>query len=318
MSLFRILPVLLALLLAGAGAAQAQFIVLKDGNKIPATDISVENGQIIRTISIGDNKTATTQLQKANIASLDWQDVEQVNQARELMTQGKTDEAIALLAKAREFFGIFETFPGSPYTDVSFAYVEALSQGGKFEETIKAIPQVRALKLTDAQKMRLRIIQLDIDRQTTSDYAGILLEAKSILSETDDSAVGAAIWTIIAEMHARKKEWENALMAYLRIPVFYGTQLQRVPEAELKAGQMLVKMKRYEDAQMVFDRVAQTYAGSPIGQAAVKEKAAINGMKNVPEGQEEAAEAEAAKGGDAAKPAAEGAAPAAPAAPPAQ
>ncbi len=93
----------------------------------------------------------------------------------------------------------------------------------------------------------------------------------------------AAVWNIIGEIHAKKKEWEKALMAYLHIPVFYGTQVQRVPDAEMKAAQMLVKMKRYEDAQAAFDRLVEAYAGSTIAAAASKEKAAINGLKNEPE-----------------------------------
>jgi hypothetical protein len=133
---------------------------------------------------------------------------------------------------------------GNWYVDIYFAYIEALNAGGKFDDVVKLMPRSACnLKLTDAQKMRLRIIQLDIDRQTSSDYLTIVTEAESILKETDDSAIGASLWNIIADVHVKKKEWEKALLAYLRIPVFYGTQMQRVPEAELKAALMLVKMK---------------------------------------------------------------------------
>ena len=266
-----------------ASAAKAQFIILKDGSRIPQSEFTVEGDKIIRTILLGENKTATTQLPKQNIASLDWSDVAELTEARSLLTEGKTEEAVVVLAKAKTFFETFETFPGNPYAEVFFTYVETLSQAGKFEETIKLIPQLKALKLTDSQKMKLRIIQLDIDRQTSSEYTSILADAESILTETDDSGVGAAIWTIIADIHARKKEWEKALMAYLRIPVFYGTQLQRVPDAELKAGQMLAKMKRFADAQIVFKRIEETYPGSAVAQAAAKELAPINGMPNEPE-----------------------------------
>jgi tetratricopeptide (TPR) repeat protein len=266
-----------------ASVAKAQFIILKDGSRIPQSEFTVEGDKIIRTILLGENKTATTQLPKQNIASLDWSDVAELTEARSLLAEGKTEEAVVVLAKAKTFFETFETFPGNPYAEVFFTYVETLSQAGKFEETIKLIPQLKALKLTDSQKMKLRIIQLDIDRQTSSEYTSILADAESILTETDDSGVGAAIWTIIADIHARKKEWEKALMAYLRIPVFYGTQLQRVPDAELKAGQMLAKMKRFADAQIVFKRIEETYPGSAVAQAAAKELAPINGMPNEPE-----------------------------------
>jgi tetratricopeptide (TPR) repeat protein len=228
----------------------------------------------------------------ANIASMDWPEPIEITDARALLGQGKPEEAIAIIKKAKDFFEVFETVKGTPYREVFFAYVETLSQAGKFEETIKLIPQLRAVQLNDEQKLKLRIIQLDIDRQTSTEYASILAEAQSILQDTNDSGIHAAIWMIIADIHLKKKELEKALMAYLRIPVFYGTQVQRVPDAEMKAAQTLVRMKRYEDAQVFFTRLIDTYKGSAIAEAAEKERAAINGMKNEPEQAEPAAEAQ--------------------------
>lgn len=281
MFIFRSILLLAGALLVSA-AAHGQAIVLKDGTRIPEADFKLEGDKIIRIVKIGNN-TATTELPRQNIGFLEWPEPAELLEAKSLMAQAKSDEALALLKKSLDFFEKFENVEGNWYQPVFFAYVETLSQAGKFEETIKMLPRLRTLPLSPEQKMTLRIIQLDIDRQTSSEYTAILADAKSILAETDDSAVGASIWTIIADIHAKKKEWEQALMAYLRIPVFYGTQMQRVPDAELKAGLMLVQMKRYEDAQAVFGRIAASYKGSAIAERAAKEKASINGMKNVPE-----------------------------------
>jgi tetratricopeptide (TPR) repeat protein len=272
----------LATLFLLAQAASAQMLVLKDGTQINHTDFTIQDGKVVRTLTIGD-KTATTVLPMANIASMDWPEPIEISDARALLGQGKPDEAIAIIKKAKDFFEVFENVPGTPYREVFFTYVETLSQAGRFEETIKLIPQLRAVKLNDEQKLKLRIIQLDIDRQTSTEYTSILAEAQGILKDTNDSAVHAAIWMIIADIHLKKKELEKALMAYLRIPVFYGTQVQRVPDAELKAAQTLVRMKRYEDAQAIFTRLIDTYKGSAVAQTAEKERAAINGMKNEPE-----------------------------------
>lgn len=281
----------LAALFLLAQAASAQMIVLKDGTQINHTEFTVQDGKLVRTLTIGD-KTATTVLPMANIASMDWPEPIEITDARALLGQGKPEEAIAIIKKAKDFFEVFETVKGTPYREVFFAYVETLSQAGKFEETIKLIPQLRAVQLNDEQKLKLRIIQLDIDRQTSTEYASILAEAQSILQDTNDSGIHAAIWMIMADIHLKKKELEKALMAYLRIPVFYGTQVQRVPDAEMKAAQTLVRMKRYEDAQVFFTRLIDTYKGSAIAEAAEKERAAINGMKNEPEQAEPAAEAQ--------------------------
>ncbi len=278
---------------AVAGSAFGQAIVLKGGDRIFSSEFTIQEGKIIRTIKIGEN-TATSVIDKKNIDILEWPYPAELTESSDLLAKGKTEEAIALLKKGRDFFENFEGIEGNWFVDVYFAYIEALNQGGKFDDVVKSLPALRALKLTDAQKMRLRIIQLDIERQTTSDYISIIGEAQSILKETDDSAIGASLWGIIADVHTRKKEWEKALLAYLRIPVFYGTQMQRVPEAELNAARILIQMKRYEDATSFLGRIIESYPGSPVAETATKEKAAINGMKNVTE--EDAAAAESKEG----------------------
>jgi tetratricopeptide (TPR) repeat protein len=291
----RTFACLLCLIFAAAGSAFGQAIVLKGGDRIFSSEFTIQEGKIVRTIKIGEN-TATSIIDKKNIDLLEWPYPAELTESSDLLAKGKTEEAIAVLKKGRDFFENFEGIEGNWYVDTYFAYIEALNQGGKFDEVVKSLPSLRALKLTDAQKMRLRIIQLDIERQTSSDYLSIIGEAQSILKETDDSAIGASLWGIIADVHTRKKEWEKALLAYLRIPVFYGTQMQRVPEAELNAARILIKMKRYEDAASFLGRIVESYPGSPVAETATKEKAAINGMKNVAE--EEAAAAEKKDGED--------------------
>ncbi|MBE2282259.1 MAG: hypothetical protein IAE77_02215 [Prosthecobacter sp.] len=290
------------LILAFAGSsAFGQAIVLKGGDRVFSSEFSINEGKIVRTIKIGEN-TATSIIDKKNIDSLEWPYPAELTESADLLAKGKTEEAIAVLKKGRDFFENFEGIEGNWYLDIYFAYIEALNQGGKFDEVVKSLPALRSLKLSEAQKMRLRIIQLDIERQTTSDYAAIILEAQSIMKETDDSAIGASLWAIIADVHTRKKEWEKALLAYLRIPVFYGTQMQRVPEAELNAARTLIKMKRYEDANSFLGRIIESYPGSQVAEAATKEKAAINGMKNVIEDETAAADGkDKPKEGDAPK-----------------
>ena len=265
--------------LLATGAARAQAIVLKDGSKIFSTEFALEDGKIIRTVKIGEN-TATSIVQFANIDSLEWPYPTELTDSADLLAKGKVDEAIVILEKAKAFFEVFKGVEGNWYVDVYFAYVEALNQGGRFDDVLKVMPLLRALKLTDEQKMRLRIVQLDIERKTSSDYLTIITEARSILKETDDSAIGASIWNIIADVHVKKKEYEPALLAYLRIPVFYGTQMQKVPDAELNAALTLIKMRRFADATAFLTRIIAAYPGSQVAERAAKQKASIAGMGN--------------------------------------
>ncbi len=268
-----------ATLLALTGQGLAQSIVLKDGSKLGPDQFKVEGDKVMKIVKVGAN-VATSTLQMSGVLKLEWPTPIEITEGTSLLAGGKMDEGLAMLKKGKEVFEPFKEIPGNHYADLSFAYVEALGQAGKFEDTIKAMPALRLLKLTDAQKTKLKIIQLNIERQTSSDYASIVAQAQNILSETDDSAVGASLWMIQGDVYFKQKEWEKALLAYLRVPVFYGTQVQRVPEAEMAAAGALAKMRRFEDATGFYKRIMETYPGSGMAERAKTEEAAIRGLKN--------------------------------------
>ena len=265
--------------LALTGAAHGQSIVLKDGSKLGPDQFTIEGGKVMKLVKIGAN-TSKAVLATSNIAKLEWPVSEELASGTKLMAEGKTAEAMEVLKKGRDFFEPLKDVEGSWYGDLAFAYVEALAQSGDVTEVVKALPAIKALKLSDAQKLKLKIIQLNMDRQTGTDANSIVGQAQNILSETDDSSVGASLWTIIGDVYFKQKEWEKALLAYLRVPVFYGTQVQKVPEAEFASAQCLAKMRRFEDAQSYYKRLIESYPGSTVAEKAGKEAAAINGLKN--------------------------------------
>jgi TolA-binding protein len=88
------------------------------------------------------------------------------------------------------------------------------------------------------------------------------------------------VWMIIGDTLFGKKRYEEALMAYLRVPVFYGTQLSRVPDAELACARTLAKMRRFDDAAAYYKRIGETYVGSGTAKVAATEMANINGLHN--------------------------------------
>lgn len=278
-----------------SGTAFGQALVLKDGiTKLGPDQFKVEGGKVMKIVKVGGN-VATSELQMSSVLRMEWPEPEELTQGTALLAAGKTQEALELLQKGRDFFQPFKDVPGSRYVDLAFAYVEALGAAGKFEETVKAMPGLRLLKLSDEQKMKLKILQLNIDRQTGADATSIVAQAQNILSETDDSAIGASLWMIQGDVYFKQKQWEKALFAYLRVPVFYGTQVQRVPEAELNSARTLAKMRRFEDAATYYKRIIDNYPGSTIAETAKTEEASVRGLKNE---DEKSAKADDKKAGD--------------------
>jgi hypothetical protein len=131
--------------------------------------------------------------------------------------------------------------------------------------------------------MKLRIIKLNVDRRTSSDTDGILRQAEGLLADTTDSAVAARLWLTIGDIYTKKEQFEDAMNSYLHVPVFYGTQVALVPQAELMAARSLASMERFKDAAIMFERIAKTYPGSEIGSTAQKEFLSANGRPNKPD-----------------------------------
>ncbi len=272
-----------ALFLMAVSGLHAQALVLKDGTRVDEGKFTAADGKITRTITLSNGQPAQASVAISDIERLDWPEVKQMVEADGLLKQGKNKEAIELLKQAQEYFRPFKGYPGSPYQEISFAYVAALDQIGDFDALLKALPEVKAMKWDEQKTLQLRITELNMARKTTSDQDSILSQAKTIMSETDDSAIRARICITIAEIHLKKERYEDALLAYLEVPVFYGSQVSLVPFAEMQAARCLSKMERFEDAVGFYQRIMETYPGSSTADVAKKEMLTINGLKNRPD-----------------------------------
>jgi tetratricopeptide (TPR) repeat protein len=272
------------LLGAGLPAAglHAQAIVLKDGSRLNAGSFSVENGKITQKVKIGASEGVKV-VPFESIERLEWEEVAEVAQAQALLAEGKVKEATDELQKAKEYFKPFKAIKGNPYNEVAFALVEALDQAGDFDAIIRALPEVEAMKWDDEHKLKLKLVKLNMQRRTSGDQEAVLAQAEDILQDTDDATICARLWMTIAEIHTKRERWEQALMAYLHVPVFYGSQGALVPQAELAAARTLAKMERFADAVAFYDRIAEQYKGGEIAATAMNEKLPINGLENKPD-----------------------------------
>ena len=187
------------------------------------------------------------------------------------------------MLKAKEFFKPFKAIKGCPYNEVAFAHVEALDQAGDFDALIRVLPEVEAMKWDDDKKLKLKLVKLNMDRRTSGDQEGVLAQAEALLADTDDSEVCARLWMTIAEIHIKRERWDEALNAYLHVPVFYGSQGALVPQAELSAARALAKMERFKDAVAFYQRIVESYPGGEVAETAKREMLPINGLPNKPD-----------------------------------
>ncbi len=271
------------LVMVTAAQVRAQYIVLKDGNRIAAADLKVADGKITRNITLSNGVKAQASLALSDILLMEWSNPKEMIDARSLMAAGKAKEAVAVLQQGKDFFHQFKGVNGNPYTELVFAQVEALEQAGEFDAIYKIMPEVNSISWGDDKKIALRIIKLNMERRTSTDQEKILAEAESLRDQTDDTSVRAKLSMTIGDIYYKKERWSEAFDSYLRVPVFYGSQTSVVPQAELGAARCLLKMERYKDAAAMFERISASYPGSEVGNTAKKEFLSATGRDNKPD-----------------------------------
>ena len=134
-----------------------QALILKDGSRVPAEQFKIEAGKIIRTVQLQGNNRSTMEVPMAAILQLDWPYVQELVDARELLVQGRSSEAIDRLQSGLAFIEPFKGIQGGIelHAELLFTYVQTLAQSGAFEETVRLLPSVKRLPLTEQQQGRL-------------------------------------------------------------------------------------------------------------------------------------------------------------------
>lgn len=270
----------LSCILATSTLLSAQSVVLKDGTRIDQNSLILKEGKFTRSLTLRNGAKAEVAVNTTDISHLDWPNVTELLTAQGLLAEGKTQEAINLLAKTREYFAPFKAVKGTPYQQVSLAYLEALDQSGDFESMLRLMPELEAMKWSEVELLKFRILKLNIQRRTSSNHEALLQQAQEILATTDDSNISARLWMTIGDIELRREDFEAALKAVLHVPVFYGSQTALVPQSELFAARCLVKLERFADASQFYQRIVDSYAASEIAEIANKELQTIKGLPN--------------------------------------
>ena len=127
-----------------------------------------------------------------------------------------------------------------------------------------------------SSNLQIRVTMLDALEQFQKGITGpALAKVKPLAKGAQDAETQARLHLLIGDIQFKREAFEEALDAYLQIPVFYGAEAAFLPAADLGAAKSLARLSRLQDAMDSFTRINERYAGTPEADAARTEKAAI-------------------------------------------
>ena len=261
---------LAALLLAPAGLF-AQAVYFKNGTReerwalndpFAPADTRTDAGKAFwKSNELSMAQGGVTRTRKdTEIVRIDWPEPALLLKAKESVERGDAAAALREIEPLLFKLDKLRKTPGSPWLKSAEVKLDALSQlsnaavltafiGVLEENDDGSVPGLAA---------KLKLARLSV-KAREGDNTGVLTEADKLLGELEEPDTRARLYTFKSDALFALRRYEEALNAYLQIPVFYGSEKAFVPGAYLGAAKALRAMDSPTTHEQRLDLAAVGY-----------------------------------------------------------
>lgn len=251
------LVLLIVLVLVIGHRAEAQTIVLKTGQRVDTTGVRRSGDKVMGKVQIAGTAGEVGHDVSA-IAKIEFPEPQGIKRAAEFLSQGDAERALADINPIISFYESFRDLPGSWWAPAAVVKVSALAalQRDVEAEPLAAAIQKIAPDPETARAANLRIASSLVKRKEYDKAAQIVDVA---IKESTRADVLADAWVTKGHILLAKNEWDAALLAFLRVPVFYREQRLYMPPAMLGSARAYRRLEDKKRAKQTLNELIATF-----------------------------------------------------------
>ncbi|MFA6288890.1 MAG: hypothetical protein WC661_16025 [Opitutaceae bacterium] len=250
------------------GMVRGQTFYFADGRKASLPEAQIKGTNIIVPFKLsgGDGASASLTLPISSLGRIEWPAPAAIAQAEDDLKAGKPADALKKIDAILKEQEPFRDVPGSWWNQGATVKAVALAQLGREAEAESMLDQMRRTKAApdDISRGELAIIE-----QLAS--SGKIDAAKARLDKAEstiaDDAGLASISILKGRMFERAGRTEEALLSYLRVPVFYSSEDDKQPAALLGAIRAYRKLGDETRAASMTATLTTRFPNSPEAQS---------------------------------------------------
>ena len=229
------------------GTASAQTIVLKSGQRVETLGVRRSADKIMGKIEVA-GRSGEIGHDISSIAKIEFPEPKAIKAAAELLSQGQPEKALAEINPVVNFYEPFRDIPGAWWAAAAILKVSALAalQRDKEAEPLALLIQKNSADPETARAANLRIAASLAARQEWEKAAQI---CDAAIKESTRPDVLADAWVTKGNLLLAQKQWDAALLAFLRVPVFYREQTLFMPPALLGSARAYRRLDDVERAK---------------------------------------------------------------------
>jgi len=265
---------------AAASAAYPIKVTLADGRMVPASSIRRAGTTLLVTVPVANGVRGEVGYPIATVRKLEMPEPPQLKSARQLVTDGKAAQALNEIRGVVVLQGDLREIPGNYWAPAALIEVDALIALERDKDAQKLIEQLSAgTKDTELlQSARLALATL-WTRSGQADKAIPVFD--ETIATSKDARTLARAWTSKGDALLAAGDYDGALLAYLRIPIFYSNEDASVPAALLGSARAYEGLGDFDLARESLTQLNKDYATSPEAAVSKDDLVRIN-RKNKP------------------------------------
>ncbi len=221
--------------------------------------INTLKGTVERTTFIsGVEITPSKKL--AEVVGIIWPLPERLIEAQNNINRGEPGKALDNIEAVIKLFEPLKTIPGSWWAKATMLKLDALDRLeneaaiGSFLDNLEKDESAKLPELTT----KIQLARL-MQRARKGDHESVIKEATDLIPKMDDPDLLARLHIVKANSLLATKKYELAMNVYLRVPVFYGAQLEHVPKALLGAARAFRGMDAPATREQKLEEVSNRY-----------------------------------------------------------
>jgi tetratricopeptide (TPR) repeat protein len=250
-------------------SAIAQTITLKTGQKVETLGLRRDGTIIMAKVQVGSGQ-GEVGYSVVQIANIDFPEPRGIKAASDLLAQNQAQKALAEIESVVAYYDGFREVPGTWWPQAAMIKVSALTALQRDKEA-ELLAQTIEKSSTDPDTARLVRVNLSSGMIRRGEFEKAIAYCDSAIKDSTDPHVLGQAWLHKGDAYAGMKQWDDALLAYLHIPVFYSDETALVPPALLGSARAYRRIDDPTRAKKTFNDLISSYPKSPEATLAATE-----------------------------------------------
>jgi len=251
---------LLLFILTGASSVSAQTILLKSGVVVPMDGL-VRNGDMLMVSVKTASGTGQVGYHVSDVSGLNLPAPDALALATEQIAKGEFDHALAQIEPIVAYQKTIQDIPGNWWAKSALTEVSALVGLNRSADATALVNEITGYSkdpeiLTSAKLQITLVTKFNDPQQALAAY-------DALISQSSDPHTLSQAWIAEGAIHLAQHEFDEALLAYLTITVFYPEHNPLVPQALWGSGQAYDKLKDVRNATKTYQELISSYPDSP-------------------------------------------------------